>query len=364
MNKIKVCYVSALGMEGPAIFLCNLLEHMDFNKYDVTVISVWFNNSDAIVSRLKKLPVKFVPCPTENTFQFCRFINRLFKDVKFDVFHSHSGGKHAPLFLIAWRNGVPVRVAHSHIADSRIAKAITVKGVLRRFAVVKIIFPFLRQLIRIFANRYLACGEEAAERLYTRSIISKKRYVVVPNGIDLEKFSCPDRTKHQRTEILFIGRFEPQKNPTFAVRAFSEYLKIDPTAHMTMIGKGGLNNDVRAEIERLNLSKRVDVVSETDETPKYYRAADLLLAPSLFEGMPIVLVEAQAAGVKCLVSDAITTFAQCGLVDYRPLDDGAAAWAEYMSLALQNDDLKIDRDKLNRFDINNTVRIIDEAYGL
>ncbi len=356
-NRIKICHVVyPVALGGIETFLCNVLERTDFSKYDVTIVqySLGAKPSETALSRLNALPVRIVIHPSKNVWDFCRFLNAFFKENNFDVCHSHCEVANAFFLFVALRNGVPIRASHGHTARNPNEK----KGLLK-----KIRETISRWILFRCANRYMACSEEASLFLHGPAV-ARKRHLIIPNGIDLEAFSNPDRIKHEPTEILFVGRMSQEKNPVFAVQTFAEFLKYDPSARMTMIGRGSLSKEVQAEIERLNLSKRVNLVPQTIETSKFYQAADLLIVPSLYEGLGIVLIEAQASGLKCLASDAIPRLAQCGLVDYRPLADGAKAWGWHLSNLLRDDSLKVDRDKLKYFDINNAVKMIYESYGL
>ena len=365
MDKIKVCHIVELNMCGVDIFVCNLLEHTDYKKYDATVLICGNNYSEILLSRLKILPIKIVQCSFNNSLEYYKFLTKFFQEQKFDVCHSHISELSGLFLFIAYCNRIPIRVAHSHVAPKPLKHTFFFKNrSLWRSLRIIVMQAVLFHLVSIFSNRHLACSEEAARYLFKNSIIRKKKYVIIPNGIDLNEFSRPQKTSRNNTEVLFIGRMFTEKNPLFAIQVFAEYLKKDPTAHMTMIGKGLLEADVRAEIEELDLFNHVNIVSETGDVPQYYRAADVLLFPSLHEGLGTVLVEAQAAKVKCLASNAVPQLAQCGLVEYKPLADGPEAWAEYMSQLLQNDSLKVDREKLKFFDVKNTVRLIDKVYGL
>lgn len=368
MGKIKVCHIAPMGMGGIPIFICNLLENTDFNKYEVTIIHDWPALSEPIASRLKKLPVHIDRYDSRNRFGKYQRLNKIFRENKFDVCHIHYGEIEFLFSLIALLNGIPIRIAHSHTTLENSPNRKKRHNFFSFYQFARTIYHYVQgvlvQINKRCATCFLACSEEAAEKLFTPSIVHKKRYAVIPNGIDLERFSKSNSIRHESTEVLFVGRLVREKNPIFAIHVFAEYLKKDPTAHFTMIGRGYLNNNVRAEIERLNLSKQIDLVPITGEILMYYHAADLLLLPSLYEGLGIVLIEAQAAGVKCLTSDAVPQLAQCGLVEYKPLANGPEAWAGYMSELLRNDNLKVDQEKLMFFDIKNTVRMIDEVYRL
>lgn len=360
MRKIKVCHICNLGMNGKAVFLCNLLENIDYDRYEVTIINCRAEHAEPVFSRLEKIPVHIVTPPKRNAISFCLFLNDYFEKNKFDVCHSHMWDLSGLFLAVAHHRGIPVRAAHSHNTSKEAGRYNKIKGFLRD----KIIWNALLQMIKLHGNRYIACSEEAAKWLFVPSIVDKKKYTIAPNGIELNKFLNHSRTQHQPIEILFAGRFIYQKNPLFAINCFAEYLKINPDAHMTMIGNGKLDSDVRDEINKLNLKDHIAIVPETSDMPKYYRGADLFLFPSHYEGLGIVLVEAQASGLKCLASDTVPRDTQCGLVNYQSLKDGAAAWGGYINDLINDNHLAINDALLKRYDIRNTVGIIDRVYGL
>ena len=360
MSKIRVCHICNMGMNGKAIFVCNLLEHTDYERYDVTVINYRTSYVKSVVSRLEKLPVSIITPPKGNVLTFCRFLNVFFQQNRFDVCHAHMWDQSGLFLLIAHIRGIPVRVAHSHNTSK-------VKDRYGRFKTLirdTLIWTVLRNMISAHANRFVACSEEAAQWLFPASVIRKKQYVIVPNGVDLALFACPNRQKHSPTKILFAGRLAIQKNPLFAIQVFHAYLQQDPDARMTMIGRGNLEKTVREEIARLGIEKRIDIILETDHMPDFYQSADVFLFPSFYEGLGMTLIEAQASGLKCLASDAVPIEAQCGLVVFKPLNDGPLKWAQYITDLLRDDSMAIEKTKLTRYDAKNTAKIMDRIYTL
>ena len=322
MDKIKVCHICNLGMNGKAVFVCNLLENTNFEKYDVTIINFRGEQADPVLRRLKMLPVKIVTPKSGGVKNFCVFLITHFKENNYDICHSHIWDLSGIFLAIAKFNNIKIRVAHSHNTSKAEGRYNRLKSFIRD----KIFWNCLRYLIGVCANRWVACSEEAAEWLFPQFIIRKKKYTVVSNGIELERFKCIDRKRHNPTEILFAGRLVYQKNPLFAVNTFYEYLKLDSTAHMTMVGKGEMEIQIKNEIEKLGLENNITCVRETNKMEEFYKNADLYLFPSNYEGLGITLIEAQASGLKCLASDIIPKQSQCGLVEYKSLKDGFSKW--------------------------------------
>ena len=360
MDRIKVCHICNMDLNGKSAFVCSLLENTDFEKYDVTVIAYRTVYVRSVMFRLEKLPVRIVTPPSGGILTFCRFLDMFLRENRFDVCHAHMWDQSGLFLLIAHRRGIPVRVAHSHTTSKAEGRYCHLKEFFRD----RILWYLLRHMIGRHANRFIACSETAAHWLFPSSVIQGKRYFVVPNGIDLAKYRCPDRQRHVPVHILYTGSLVLEKNPVFVVQVYYEYLKQDPDARMTMIGRGKLDGPVREEIARLGIAEHITLVSETDDMPRFYKSADVFLLPSCIEGLGIVLIEAQASGLPCLVSDFVPPEAQCGLLTYKALDDGPSAWAGYITEVLQNKDKAIDMNRLMRYDAKNTARIMDRIYGL
>ena len=360
MDKIKVCHICNLGMNGKAVFVCNLLENTDFEKYDVTIINFRAEHVEPIVNRIEKLPVKIVNPQRSGLKNFCIFLNSHFKENNYDVCHSHIWDLSGLFIAIAKYNNIKIRVVHSHNTSKADGRYNRLKGFLRD----KIVWNYLRYLIKVCANRWVGCSEEAAKWLFPQSIIEDKKYMVVSNGIELNRFKCSRRKKHIPTEILFAGRLIYQKNPLFAINTFYEYLKIDPTAHMTMVGQGKMEQQVKDEIKKLGLVDNITCVSQTDKMEQYYKQADVYLFPSNYEGLGITLIEAQASGLRCLASDVVPRESQCGLVQYKSLEDGFSVWGGVHLPEVLNCSMTVNKSALEYYDVRNTAKQIDKLYEL
>ena len=119
---------------------------------------------------------------------------------------------------------------------------------------------------------------------------------------------------------------------------------------------------MKKKIAELGLEGTVILTGVRSDVPQILGCCDMFLMPSLFEGLPFSLVEAQAAGLKCIVSDVVTKTADAGLVSFFPLDSTAAQWAEFISRQLDLPEHKADAEKLKKFDISYTVKQLEEIY--
>lgn len=356
--KKRICHICNLGMNGKAVFLCNVLGHTDYSKYDVTILNYRGDCAPAIIERVEKLPVKVV-CPKDRSQKtFIKLVKSYLKNNSFDVVHSHIWDLSGVFLREAKKNKVPVRVAHSHTT----AKAAGRYNVLKEFIRDKLLWNVLRYMIQVNANRFAACSDEAACWLFTRKIVNQFGYQVIINGIDLDIFKPTDIKKNDTTQILFSGRLLYQKNPLFAVEVFGKYHERKPNSHLTMIGKGEMQMQVEKKINELGLADCVTIISETAQMAEYYQMADVFLFPSNYEGLGIVAIEAQACGTKCLASDQVPKLTQCGMVVYLPRELGVEKWAEELESLVNNQKLSLNREALQNFSIHATVEQIDELY--
>lgn len=164
--------------------------------------------------------------------------------------------------------------------------------------------------------------------------------------------------------LLFAGRLIEQKNPLFAIDVFNEIKKELPNARLTIIGNGCLKAEVCKKAEQYGLMPYICFVSETNDMVSYYQKSDLLLFPSLYEGLGMVLIEAQASHLKCIASDTVPLEVQCGLVEFMSIDAGAAEWANKSIEMLNNlnPDIVLDEERISKYDIANTVNQLDCIY--
>ena len=174
---------------------------------------------------------------------------------------------------------------------------------------------------------------------------------------------CPAKiTSRQKTEILFAGRFTYQKNPLYAVEVFAEYHKINCNSHFTMIGKGKLLPKIEERLISSGLSDYVTIIPETSKMEEYYRNADVFLLPSNYEGLGIVLIEAQACGTKCLTSNQVPATTDCGLIRYLPLNNNFRDWVLELERIKNDQSMSVNFETLELFSIQNTTKQIERLY--
>lgn len=248
----------------------------------------------------------------------------------FVAIHSHvhyfSG---LPLSRAA-RATVPIRVSHSH--NTRDGKGSTPWRWLYRW--------WMRHLIQHHATHLLACGRDASEAFFGERDRKSGRVKIVRNGIGLEEFGSHAaaskraiREKHglpvDGYVVGHVGRFDPQKNHAFLIEIFHALTRSSPDAYLMLIGDGSLRRATEKLVREKGLSERVFFMGVRTDVPELLQCLDVFVFPSRWEGFPVALLEAQAAGIPCVVSDRITREADAGLGLFRVvgLARSAEVWA-------------------------------------
>lgn len=243
-------------------------------------------------------------------------LRKIIRSGGYDAVHAHGNSATLVLEMLAAKlGGCGVRIAHGH-------NTACLSPALHRL---------LNPLFQSCCTHPLACGQDAGRWLY-----GKREFAVVNNGIHTGHFGFrADARQALRSQwglgqdvrlIGHVGAFIESKNQMFLVELLAELTK---DHHLLLLGDGPLRPAVEARARALGLSDRVHFAGVTDRVGEHLSAFDLLVMPSLFEGLPLTLVEAQASGLACLVSDAITREAdKTGNLRFLPLSEGTAVWAE------------------------------------
>jgi len=193
------------------------------------------------------------------------------------------------------------------------------------------------------------------------------------NAVDTERFKYDPASRAEiRKElgigeelvVLHVGRFVTTKNHHYIIDIFSELKKAVPDAKLILIGDGETLDETRKTVEAQNLSDSVFFKGIVDDAEKYYSAADAFVLPSLYEGLPVVAIEAEASGLDCFISDEVTR--ECAVtprVKFLPLSDGAALWAKSVAAAGEHDRLE-DNEAVKRsmFNIERSANEMRKYY--
>ena len=262
-----------------------------------------------------------------NYRKYFKELDEFFKNnTEYQVVHAHINENSGFVLRAAKKYGINCRIAHSHLADLKLDYK----------------YPFRlygRYYLKPNANYYYACSEQAGTWLFGANT-PNNQIKVMPNAVDLKEFQFNPIVREEIRDQLnlnnqlvggHVGRFNPQKNHDFLIDIFNEIQKLHSNAILLLIGEGYLFQKVKEKVKNFGLEDKVRFLGLRKDIKLLMQAMDVFLFPSLFEGLPVVLVEAQAAGLCCITSTGVTKEANLtGDVEFIDLKVPASEWAKHV----------------------------------
>lgn len=301
--------VGCMRRAGIETWLMNVVRRLDQHRYQLT-FCVHAEHEADYDSELLDLGCRLVRIGcSKRSPAYPAALGRCLQSAgPFDVIHSHEHQISGVILGVARSLGIPSRIAHSHNDTSRQDSLPN----LPRFTYRAI----MRRLIRKHATHGLACSELAAPSLFGSDWRRDSRFQILPYGFDFDRFAKARSNSAMRTElgipsdrwvIGHVGRMEPQKNHSFLLEIAARLRVLDPRCHFLFVGDGSLRPAIEATIARNGMADHVTVLPSRPDVPELLvNAVDCFLFPSLHEGLPLALIEAQAAARPCVFSDTIT----------------------------------------------------------
>lgn len=287
----------------------------------------------------------------------------LMKENTYDCVHVNSGMPwfNAMGILIAKKHRIHYRISHSH--SFHLPEKSMMKRIYKKFLVF---------VINFLSTHKLACSMEAAIWMYGEN--GANNSVILNNGIEIEKYRFNlDRRIQMRNDykitdepvILHVGAFNNAKNQAFLLKMLSEILCIRKNTKLFLVGTGDNESKIKSEAEELGISESVVFVGASNRINEYMQMADMFVLPSKYEGLGLVNIEAQAAGLKCIVSDVVPRMvAVTDLVHFLSLEKGAKYWANYCHMELDGYSRLDHTDEIKRagFSIADLVEKMTNVY--
>lgn len=312
--------VTYMGRGGIETMLMNYYRHIDRSKvqFDFLVHRDFRADFDDEIEALGGR-IYHVPPMNPLKVSYRRALDDFFRTHPYKIVHCHLNYKSGVVLAAAKKAGIPVRVAHAHTASmsdgfSKLARIV------------------MKPLIPRTATHYLACGKAAGD-----AIFGGKSYGIIPNAIDAAALRFRREVRQRmRGElglestftVIHVGRFGEEKNHCFLIDAFAEVLKQEPAAKLLLVGDGAMRPEIEAKAARILPEGSVRFLGVRKDVADLLQAADVFVFPSIFEGLPVTMIEAQAAGLPCVKSNTITD--ECvvtDLVTSLPITD-PTLWAE------------------------------------
>lgn len=323
--------LGGLDHGGAETWLIQVLRHIDRSKYQFDFL-VHTDKTCAFDSEVRALGARILPCLSpSNPMKYARNFLRVLRETgPYDCVHSHVHHFSGLVLTLARIGGVPARIAHSH-SDTR--KADCPRGAGRGLYLYS-----MSKLLNASATAGMAVSDHAAKSLFGEKWDLDPRWRVTRLGIDLNPFSCPVDRSRLLAElgisagafvIGHVGRFVPLKNHDLILEIAQIACKIRPETIFLLIGEGPTKKETEDKARALGLQHQIRFLGVRDDVAQLMKGAmDAFLFPSLYEGFPLVLVEAQAAGLRCLISDSISPEVDLvpELIKRLSISDGATAW--------------------------------------
>lgn len=317
MKNVLVLNTTGMGYEGISSVIMNYIENMDLSGISLNVAVVPTTKPE-LIERIEKIAaVHLLPQKKQDTKGYMKELSKLLKS-GIDVFHIH--GNSGMMFMevmAAKRCHVKKIIVHCH---NTTCDHLFVSNV-------------LKHPMKWFSDELVSCSEASGKWLY-----GKSRHTVLNNAINIERFAFNEAVRNECRnefgvdgEVLFghIGHFTEQKNHGFLIDIFAEIHKKNANTKLLLVSIGPKMDEIRKKVSELGLDDSVIFAGQRSDVDRIYQALDLFIMPSKWEGLPVVMLEAQAAALPLVVSDVITRDAECtDRVTYLSLEDSSENWAK------------------------------------
>ena len=356
MKKI-IYFEDVFGWAGIETFMTNVVQNIDPLKYKIEFVII-DKKTDHYDDLLKKNDIK-VNVILNNSARnpiirlkegIKGFNEYLKKEYDGDAIHFNISNSIDMLYVvIAKKCGIKYRIAHSHnsFATSNVKT---------------IAHYLLKPIVRNASTHYFACSDKAAKWLFSKDVYQKKQYYLIKNAIDTEryKYNSMEREslRHQyglegKFIVGHVGRFNEQKNHKYLIDIYEKIYQLNKNAILVLIGEGELRKEIEKYVKEKSLTDKVIFWGSSSEVYKLLWMMDVFVLPSLYEGLPFVLVESQAASLPSVVSDTITKEVNISkYISYIKLESNPEIWA--------NEIIKNARVKRE----DNSKALIDSGFDL
>ena len=369
-KKIKVLFfVDRFLRGGIQTFIWNHIVNIDRTKFSIDCLVLDDGATYDMENELRKKGIKIYklekiwPNSIKGYIEFIQASKKFFmQHHDYDILHIHSSSKAFPLAYYAKKYGVLHIIGHSHnigFQTNNVAK--------------KIVGDLLKIPYRMICNTYMACSMEAAQWLFGDDVAKKNKVHCIKNGIDIEKYRYnPEirqelRKKYDLENNFVIGnvaRFSKQKNHQYLIDIFYEIKKMRSNSKLLLVGCGELEEAIHDKVKELGLTDSVIFVGFCDDVYKYMQIMDCFVFPSLFEGLGIVLIEAQASGLKCFTT-ASTVPREVdisGNVEFISLNESPNVWAKKIIKVNVGERCDISSLKNSEYNVKQTVDELEKVY--
>lgn len=342
MDLVRVLIVAGTmnvgGIENQLMHLLRQADKAEFQIDFTTTESHPFYRDE--IETLGGRCIYIPPTEGKHLLRYCRALYKVLKEGKYDIIHSNELFHSGMVLLTARLAGVKHRFAHAHNwkeGNDPKEKKSFVRHIYNRV---------MRILIRANATDFIACSSYAGEFLYGEKVTKKPNYHLIYNSVDtgrfIERYDCEETGEFCEDgwiNIIQVGRFTPVKNQLFTAQIAEELKRRGNRIRILCAGNVGENYDemVKAKIREYGIEKEMLLLGVRKDIDVLMRKSSVFLLPSLYEGMPLVMIEAQASGLPCVTADTYSHEVDFGIgkVQWLELKDGPSVWADAVERAVR-----------------------------
>ena len=295
-------------------------------------------------------------------FSYIKSLRDFFKNHKeYSIIHGHIEYSEIIYLYIARKFNL-FTIAHSHTLRPK------------NFSPLNMLYRLYLYPTRFIANHFFACSIRSGEQTYGKRVIKKNNFKVLNNAFNVKRYTFDKTIRDSIRKELgiddkyvigHVGRFSEVKNHTFLLKTFKSLLNLNQNSVLLLIGDGELRKKIENEAKNLGIIDNIKFLGLRQDVNQLLMAMDCFVFPSLYEGLGIVIMEAQATGLKCIISDIIPTEVDCtDLIIRKSLSESSEEWARTISKT----DASQNREKYNKilteygYNINDTTKWLENFY--
>lgn len=351
---------------GVESVIMNLYKNIDTSRYQ---FDFFVQQTCPIISEENILPrggkIVYIP-PVKKIFKYQKELTRLFKEGNYQIVHSNMNTLSVFTLKAAKKAGVPIRIAHSHSTSSK-------KEFVRNVAK-----SILKLFSKKYATHFFACSEKAGRYQFGNKAFDQGKVIIINNSIDTSRFMFNLNSRNEIRKqfdipsdtllIGHVGRMVTVKNHSYLLDVFKHVKEKHENSKLLLVGYGPLKEDIQNKAKALNIEKDVIFAGVFKDTSKFYSAFDVFCLPSLYEGLPVVAVEAECNGVITYISSAATR--ETKIIDkceFLSIEESPSVWAERIINANLDYDRKpyskvLEESKFNIKKSTNTLMDLYDSF--
>ena len=366
-DKIKVLQsLISLGVGGNQIFVMNFFRHIDKDKFQIDFV-IYDDTAMEFYEEIVEAGSRVFVCKSKyknkylKLFDQMRQVSNILKHHHYDIVHSHSCS-----FVGILKGAIPgffskgtKVISHAHNLGK--PKGTNMDVIMR--LILKIICSYISDL-------GFACSEKCGESKYTKHFRRSKSYYVINNAIEIEKYIFEEKARIEKRKQLGIGkefvigsvgRLEEEKNYLFMIDVLAEFIKTNKQCRLLLVGDGSQRKRIEEKAARHGIRNYLIMIGRTQYPEEYYSAMDVFVLPSLYEGFGLVNIEAQVAGLSCVVSDAVPKDIDIsGRVTFLPHD--VQRWCEVLDETSKSENSDRKMVYSEKYDIHRETRRLEAFY--